>query len=48
MVARSSGYFFLPFKGYCRVTQGDPLFPTLFNVVLDAVILHWVMLMVET
>ena len=29
------------------MTQGDPLFPTIFNVVLDAVLRHWVIVMVE-
>ena len=29
------------------VTQGDPLSPTIFNVVVDAVVLHWVTLEVE-
>ena len=24
------------------MTQGDPLSPTIFNVVVDAVVLHWV------
>ena len=42
MVARSGGYFDLPFKGYRGVTQGDTLYPTLFNVVMDAVICQWV------
>ena len=23
------------------MTQGDPLFPTIFNVVVDAVVCHW-------
>ena len=42
MVVRAGGYFGLPFKGYCRVTQGDPLSPKLFSVVMGAVISHWV------
>ena len=42
MVARAGGYFGLPLKGYCGMTQGDPLSPTLFNVVVDAFIRHWV------
>ena len=29
------------------MTQGDPLSPTIFNVVVDAVVRHWVMLAVE-
>ena len=30
-----------------EVTQGDPLSPTIFNVVVDVVVRHWVTLMVE-
>ena len=47
MVARAGGYFGLPFKGYRGVTQCDPLSPTLFNVVVDAVIRHWVTVVAE-
>ena len=42
MVTRDGGYFGHPFKGYRGVTKGDPLSPNIFNVVLDAVICHWV------
>ena len=42
MVARASGYFGCPFKGYQGVTQGNPLSPMIFNVVVDAVIIQWV------
>ena len=35
------------FKGARRVTQGDPLSPTIFNVVVDAVVQHWVQVMGE-
>ena len=38
MVDRAGRYFGLLFKGYSGVTQYDPLSPTLFNVVMDAVI----------
>ena len=48
MVARSSRYFGLPSKGYCSATQGNLLFPTLFNVVVDAAIRHWVTVVVPT
>ena len=29
------------------MTQGDPLSPTIFNVLVDAVVRHWVTLAVE-
>ena len=41
MAARSGGYYGTAFKGEQGVTQGDPLSPTLFNVVVDAVVRHW-------
>ena len=41
IVARAGGYFGRPFKGYHSVTQGKPLYPTIFNVVMDAIIRHW-------
>ena len=45
MVARMGGYYGEVFKGFGGVTQGDPLSPTIFNVVVDAVVQHWVLLM---
>ena len=41
MVAREGGYYGAPFRGERCVTQGDPLLPTIFNVVVDAVVRHW-------
>ena len=41
MVARAGGYYGKGFKGGRGVTQGDPLSPTIFNVVVDAVVRHW-------
>ena len=38
MVARAGSYYEKGFKGEQGVTQGDPLSPTIFNVVVDAVI----------
>ena len=47
MVARAGGYYRAAFKGYQGVTQGDPLSPTILNVVVDEVVRHWVTVMVE-
>ena len=47
MVARAGGYYGDAFKGVRGVTQGYPLSYTIFNVVVDAVVRHWVALMVE-
>ena len=41
-------YFGLPFKGLHSVTQGYPMPFTLYNVVLDPVICHWVMVVAPT
>ena len=37
-------YYGSPFKGYRGVTQGYPLSPTIFDMLKDAVIRHWVIL----
>ena len=42
MVARAGGYYGEVFKGARGVMQGDPLSPTIFNVVVDAVVRHWI------
>ena len=47
MLARAGGYFGTGFKGKSGVTQGNPLSPTIFNLVVDAVVCHWVKLAVE-
>ena len=41
MVARAGSYYGKGFKGERGVTQGDLLSPTIFNVVVDAVVRHW-------
>ena len=42
MVAQAGGYYGATFKGERGVTQGDPLSPTIFYVVVDAVVRPWV------
>ena len=42
MLARAGGYYGEAFKGARGDTQGDPLSPTIFNVVVDAVVSHWI------
>ena len=44
IVARAGGYYGEDFKGARGVTQGEPLPPTIFNVVVDMVVRHWVTL----
>ena len=41
MAARAGGYYGKAFKGARGVTQGNPMSPTIFNVVVDAVVRHW-------
>ena len=47
MVARVGGYYKTGFGGERGVTQGNPLSPTIFNVVVDVVFWHWVHGVVE-
>ena len=47
MMDRDGRYFGLMFKGCRGVTQVEPLPTTIFNVVVDAVIRHWVAVMVS-
>ena len=41
MVDQEGGYYRVTFCGNIGVTQGDPMSPTIFNVVMEAVIRHW-------
>ena len=47
MVVQAGGHYREPFHRERGVTQGDPLFPTIFNVVVDAVVNHWKSLVAE-
>ena len=48
MVAKVGGYFGSSFQGFRGVTQGVPLYPTILNVVVGAVVRHWVKMIVES
>ena len=41
MVARAGRYYSALSKGCRGVTQGDPMSPTILNMVVDTVIYHW-------
>ena len=47
MVAKAGGYYRWEFKGTRGVTQGDLLSPTIFTMVVDTMVRHWVTVMVE-
>ena len=47
LAARAGRYYGTAFKGERGVTQGDPLSPTIFNVVVDAVVRHWLHIATE-
>ena len=47
MVARFGRYYRTTFEGAHGVTKGYPISPTIFNVVVDAVVRHWVTVIVE-
>ena len=47
MVARTGGYYGTEFGGERGVTHGDLLYSTIFNVVVDAVVRHWVNRLVD-
>ena len=47
MAAKAGGYYGAAFKGSRGVTQGNPLSLTIFNVVVDVVVGHWMTVTVE-
>jgi hypothetical protein len=47
IVARQGGFYGEPFKATRGVTQGDPASPTLFNVLVDAIVRHWLTLVLD-
>ena len=44
MVAHAGGQYWVDFKGFEGVTQGDPLYLTIFNVVVNSVVCNWILL----
>ena len=48
LVARAGGYFAPSLQGYFGVTQADTFPPIIFNVVVDAVIRPWLMVVAPT
>ena len=46
-MAKAAVYYGTAFGGERGITQGDPLSPTIFNVVVGAVVQHWVNGIVE-
>ena len=47
MVVRAGGYYGLEFQGFRGATQGNPLPPTIFNMMVDEVVTHWVEVVVK-
>ena len=46
-VARLGRYYGTAFRCFWGMTQWDPLTPTIFNVVVDTVVCHWISLVAE-
>ena len=47
MVAREGEYFGRKFQGQHGVLQGEPLFPTISNMVVDEFLQNWVSVVVD-
>ena len=47
LVCRASGYYGRPFRARRGVTQGGPLSPTIFNLMVDAIVREWVRVLQE-
>ena len=47
MVVRVSGYYTTSFKMLWGVTQGVPVSPKVFNILVDVVVRNWITVLVE-
>ena len=47
VVKRASGYYITPFKGLWGFTQGGPISTKMLNIMVNEVVIHWLMLVVE-
>lgn len=41
LVCRAASFYGSPFKAYPGVTQGGPLSPRIFNIMVDAIVREW-------
>ena len=48
ILAKGGIYYSPQLKEYHRVTHGEPLYSSIFNMVVDTVIHHWVMVVAAT
>ena len=48
MAAKAGGHYGTVLQSHRRVTQGNPLSSTIFDVVVDDVIRHWVTVVVPS
>ena len=46
LVCKAAGFFGLPFRAGRGVTQGGPVSPTIFNLMVDAIIREWERLLI--
>ena len=42
LVCRANGRFGEPFRAHRGVTQGDPVLPKIFNIMVDAIVREWI------